>query len=123
MKRFIKNVAIDAFILWPLIYLGLFMQNVYAYNMAMAFFWFMSIASIIASVGLLSSKDLLDKSVARYKKPLWIHHKYQVVTTFFEIAVMFALGYFWLGGFYLAAALFRAAAKDKVAEEAGKKCR
>lgn len=120
MKRFIKNVAIDAFILWPLIYFGLFMQNVYAYNMAVAFFWFMSIASIIASVGLLSSKDLLDKSVARYKKPLWIHHKYQVVTTFCEIAVMFALGYFWLGGFYLTATLFRTAAKEKVEEEASK---
>ena len=120
MKRLLRNIAWDIFLTWPLIYFGLFMQNVYAYNMAIAFFWFMSIASIIASVGLLSSKDLLDKSVARYKKPLWIHHKYQVVTTFCEIAVMFALGYFWLGGFYLTATLFRAAANDKVAEEAGK---
>lgn len=120
MKRLLRNITWDIFLTWPLIYFGLFMQNVYAYNMAMAFFWFMSIASIIASVGLLSSKDLLDKSVARYKKPLWIHHKYQVVTTFCEIAVMFALGYFWLGGFYLTATLFRAAANDKVAEEAGK---
>ena len=115
MKRLLKNIAWDILLTWPLIYFGLFMQNVYAYNMAVAFFWFMSIASIIASVGLLSSKDLLDKSVARYKKPLWIHHKYQVVTTFCEIAVMFALG-----GFYLTATLFRAAAKEKVTEEAGK---
>lgn len=120
MNRLLKNIALDIFLTWPLIYFGLFMQNVHAYNMAMAFFWFMLIASIIASVGILSSKDLLDKSVARYKKPLWIHHKYQVVTTFCEIAVMFALGYFWLGGFYLAATLFRAAAKEKVAEEVGK---
>lgn len=118
MKRLLRDIAWDIFLTWPLIYFGLFMQNVYACNMAMAFFWFMSIASIIASVGLLSSKYLLDKSVARYKKPLWIHHKYQVVTTFCEIAVMFALGYFWLGGFYLTATLFRAAAKGKVEEEA-----
>jgi hypothetical protein len=120
MKRLLRNIAWDIFLTWPLIYFGLFMQNVYAYNMAVALFWFMSIASIIASVGLLSRKDLLDKSVARYKKPLWIHHKYQVVTTFCEIAAMFALGYFWLGGFYLTATLLRAAAKEKVIEEAGK---
>jgi hypothetical protein len=120
MKRLLRNIAWDIFLTWPLIYFGLFMQNVYAYNMAVAFFWFMSIASIIASVGLLSSKDLLDKSVARYKKPLWIHHKYQVVTTFCEIAAMVALGYFWLGGFYAASVIFMMAMKEKVAEEAGK---
>lgn len=120
MSRLLKNIAWDIFLTWPLIYFGLFMQNVYAYNMAMAFFWFMSIASIIASVGLLSSKDLLDKSVARYKKPLWIHHKYQAITSFCEIAAMFALGYFWLGGFYAASVIFMMAMKEKVAEEAGK---
>lgn len=120
MKRLLKNIAWDIFLTWPLIYFGLFMQNVYAYNMAVAFFWFLSIASIIAAIILLSSKEALAKSVARYKKPLWIHRKYQGVTTFLEIAAMFALGYFWLGGFYLAASLFRMAANDKVAEEAEK---
>lgn len=119
MKRFLKNIAADILLVWPLIYFGLFMQNVYAYNMAMALFWFMSIGSIIASISL-SNKEVLAKSVARYKKPLWIHRKYQGVTTFLEIAAMFALGYFWLGGFYLAASLFRMAANDKVAEEAEK---
>lgn len=120
MKRLLRNIAWDIFLTWPLIYFGLFMQNVYAYNMAMAFFWFISIGCIIIAISTISSDDLLQKAVAKYKKPLWIHHKYQVVTTFCEIAVMFALGYFWLGGFYLAATLFRAAAKEKVAEEAGK---
>lgn len=120
MKRLLKSVAVDILLVWPLIYFGLFMQNVYAYNMAVAFFWFLSIASIIAAIILLSSKEALAKSVARYKKPLWIHRKYQGVTTFLEIAVMFALGYFWLGGFYLAAILFRMAANDKIAEEAEK---
>lgn len=120
MKRLLRNIAWDIFLTWPLIYFGLFMKNVYAYNMAMAFFWLMSIASIIASVGLLSSKDLLDKSVARYKKPLWIHKKYGAITSFCEIAVMFALGYFWLGGFYATAVIFMMAMKEKVAGEAGK---
>lgn len=120
MKRFLRNIAWDIFLTWPLIYFGLFMQNVYAYNMAMAFFWFMSIGSIIAAIILICSKEALEKSVARYKKPLWVHRKYQGVTTFLEIAAMFALGYFWLGGFYLVASLFRMAADDKVAEEAEK---
>lgn len=120
MKRLLKNIAWDIFLTWPLIYFGLFMQNVYAYNMAMAFFWFISIGGIIIAISTIASDELLQKAVAIYKKPLWIHHKYQVVTTFCEIAVMFALGYFWLGGFYLTATLFRAVANDKVAEEAGK---
>ena len=124
MNRLLKNIAWDIFLTWPLIYFGLLMQNVYAYNMAMAFFWFISIGGIIAAISTIASGDIggemMKKAVARYKKPLWIHHKYQVVTTFCEIAAMFALGYFWLGGFYLTATLFRAAANDKVAEEAGK---
>lgn len=120
MKRLLKNIAWDIFLTWPLIYFGLFMQNVYAYNMAMAFFWFISVGGIIVSISTIASNDMLQKAVARYKKPLWIHHKYQVVTTFCEISVMFALGYFWLGGVYLAATLFRAAAEEKVAEEFGK---
>jgi hypothetical protein len=33
---------------------------------------------------------------------------------------MFALGYFWLGGFYAAAVILMMAMKEKVAEEAGK---
>ena len=120
MKRFIKNVAIDAFILWPLIYFGLFMQNAYAYNMAMAFFWFISIGGIIVAISTIASNDMLQKAVAKYKKPLWIHRKYHAVTSFCEIAVMFALGYFWLGGFYAAAVIFTMAMKEKVAEEAEK---
>lgn len=120
MKRFIKNVAIDAFILWPLIYFGLFMQNVYAYNMAMAFFWFISIGGIIVAISTIASGEMLKKAVARYKKPLRIHRKYQAVTSFGEVALMFALGYFWLGGFYAAAVIFVMAMKEKVAEEAGK---
>lgn len=38
MKRLLKNIAWDIFLTWPLIYFGLFMQNVHAYNMAVAFF-------------------------------------------------------------------------------------
>lgn len=38
MKRLLKNIAWDILLMWPLIYFGLFMQNVYAYNMAAAFF-------------------------------------------------------------------------------------
>ena len=120
MSRPLKNIAWDTLLVWSLIYFGLFMQNVYAYNMAVAFFWFISIGGIIAAISIITSDEMLQKAVARYKKPLWIHHKYQVVTTFCEIAVMFALGYFWLGGFYLTATLFRAAANDKVTEETGK---
>ena len=120
MSRLLKTIAWDIFLTWPLIYFGLFMQNVYAYNMAMAFFWFIGIGGIIAAISTIASDEMLKKAADRYKKPLWIHHKYQVVTTFCEMAVMFSLGYFWLGGFYLAATLFHAAAKDKVAEEAGK---
>lgn len=120
MKIFIKNVAIDAFILWPLIYFGLFMQNVYAYNMAMAFFWFISIGGIIVAISTIASGELLQKEVAKYKKLLWIHKKYGAVTSFCEVAAMFAMGYFWLGGFYTASVIFVMAMKEKVAEEAGK---
>lgn len=120
MKRLMRNIALDIFLTWPLIYFGLFMQNVYAYNMAVAFFWFIGIGGIITAISTITSDEMLQKAVARYKKPLWVHKKYGAITSFCEIAAMFAMGYFWLGGFYLTAALFRAAANDKVAEEAGK---
>lgn len=120
MNRLLKNIAWDIFLLWPLIYFGLFMQNEYAYNMAMAFFWFISIGGIIVAISAIASGEVLQKAVAKYKKPLWIHRKYQAVTSFCEIAIMFALGYFWLGGFYLVASLFRMTANDKIAEEAEK---
>ena len=119
MKRLLRNIAWDIFLMWPLIYFGLFMQNVYAYNMAVAFFWFISIGGIIVAISTIASDDLLQKAVAKYKKPLWIHKKYGAITSFCEIAVMFALGYFWLGGFYAAAVIFVMAMKDKVAEGAG----
>lgn len=120
MKRLLKNIAWDVFLTWPLIYFGLFMQNAYAYNMAMAFFWFISIGGIIVSISTIASNDMLQKAVARYKKPLWIQRKYQAVTSFGEVALMFALGYFWLGGFYVASVILMMAMKEKVAEEAGK---
>ena len=120
MNRLLKNIAWDIFLIWPLIYFGLFMQNVYAYNMAMAFFWFISIGGAIGAISTIASNDILQKAVARYKKPLWIHREYHAVTSFCEIAVMFALGYFWLGGFYAAAVILMMVMKEKVAEEAGK---
>lgn len=120
MKRLLKNIAWDIFLTWPLIYFGLFMQNVYAYNMAMAFFWFISIGGIIVAISTIASGEMLKKAVDRYKKPLWIHKKYGAVTSFCEVAAMFAMGYFWLGGFYAAAVIFMMAMKEKVAEEAGK---
>lgn len=120
MKRLLKNIAWDIFLTWPLIYFGLFMQNVYAYNMAMAFFWFIGIGGIIAAISIIASDETLKKAAARYKKPLLVHRKYQAVTSFGEVALMFALGYFWLGGFYAASVIFMMAMKEKVAEEAGK---
>lgn len=115
MKRFLKNIAWDIFLVWPLIYFGLFMQNVYAYNMAMAFFWFISVGGFVVAISTISSGEMLQKAVAGYKKPLWIHKKYGAITSFCEVAVMFALGYFWLGGFYAAAVIFVMAMKEKVA--------
>lgn len=124
MNYLLKNIAWDIFLMWPLIYFGLFMQNVYAYNMVMAFFWFISIGGIIVAISTTASGDIggemMKKAVARYKKPLWIHRKYHAVTSFCEITVMFALGYFWLGGFYAASVIFMMAMKEKVAEEAEK---
>lgn len=120
MKRFLKNIAVDILLVWPLIYFGLFMQNVYAYNMAVALFWFISIGGIIVAISTIASDEMLQKAVARYKKPLWIHKKYGAITSFCEIAAMFAMGYFWLGGFYAAAIILMMAMKEKVAEEAGK---
>lgn len=120
MKRFLKNITVDILLVWPLIYFGLFMQNVHAYNMAMAFFWFISIGGIIVAISTIASDDLLQKAVAKYKKPLWIHKKYGAITSFCEVAVMFALGYFWLGGFCAAAVIFVMEMKEKVAEEAEK---
>lgn len=120
MKRFLKNIAWDILLMWPLIYFGLFMQNVYAYNMAVAFFWFTSIGGIIVAISTISSDDLLQKAAARYRKPLWVHKKYGAITSFCEIAAMVAMGYFWLGGFYAASVILMMAMKEKVAEEAGK---
>ena len=120
MSRLLKNIAWDIFLTWPLIYFGLFMQNVYAYNMAVAFFWFISIGGIIVAISTITSGELLQKAVAIYKKPLWVHKKYGAIASFCEIAAMFAMGYFWLGGFYAAAVIFMMAMKEKVAEEAGK---
>lgn len=120
MKRLLRNIAWDILLIWPLIYFGLFMQNAYAYNMAVAFFWFISIGGIIIAISTISSDDLLQKAVAKYKKPLWIHKKYGAITSFCEVAAMFAMGYFCLGGFYAAAVIFVMAMKEKVAEEAGK---
>lgn len=120
MKRLLRNIAWDIFLTWPLIYFGLFMQNVYAYNMAVALFCFISIGGIIVAISTITSDEMLQKAVARYKKPLWIHKKYGAITSFCEVAAMFALGYFWLGGFYAAAVILMMAMKEKVAEEAGK---
>lgn len=118
MKRFIKNIAMDAFVIWPLIYFGLFMQVEYAYNVALAFFWFISIGGIIGSMGQICSDDMMKKAIERHKPQMWLHKKYQVITSVAEIAAMFAFGYFWLGGFYLVATLFIWSAKSKIEEEA-----
>lgn len=118
MKRFLKNIAWDIFLIWPLIYLGLFMQIDYAYNMAMAFFWFISIGGLIGGLATICSKEMLQKAIEKHKHPLWIHKKYQAITTALELAAMFAFGYFWLGGFYLVATLFIWSAKSKIEEEA-----
>lgn len=120
MSRLLKNIAWDIFLTWPLIYFGLFMQNVYAYNMAVAFFWFISIGGIIAAISTIASDEMLKKAAARYKKPLWVHKKYGAITSFCEIAAMFAMGYFWLGGFYATSVILMMAMKEKVAEEAEK---
>lgn len=117
MKRFIKNIAIDAIVIWPLIYFGLFLQIDYVYNVALALFWFLSIGGIIGSMGQLVSDDVRKKVIARYEQKLWVHRKYQIITTTAEITAIFALGYFWLGGFYLVAALFGWSAKTKIEEE------
>ncbi|MDU7405647.1 MAG: hypothetical protein E7L15_17545 [Citrobacter portucalensis] len=118
MKRFIKNIAMDAFVIWPLIYFGLFMQMEYVYNVALALLWFISVGGIIGSMGQLVSEEMTRKAVERHKPQLWIHRKYQIITSTAEIAAMFAFGYFWLGGFYLVATLFIWSAKSKIEEEA-----
>lgn len=100
------------------------LRSVYAKRVCIqhgyGFFWFISIGGIIGAINIIASNDMLQKAVARYKKPLWIQRKYQAVTSFGEVALMFALGYFWLGGFYAAAVILMMAMKEKVAEEAEK---
>ena len=61
MKRLLRNIAWDIFLTWPLIYFGLFMQNVYAYNMAMAFFLFIGIGGIITAISIITSDEMLQK--------------------------------------------------------------
>lgn len=117
MKRLLKNIAWDLFLLWPLIVFGLALQLDYIYNVAIAFFWFISVAGMIGAFSTLASDDLLKKAIKRYKPKTWLHKKYSLVTTIAEIVAMFALGYFWLGGFYLVATIFTYAANDKVKEK------
>lgn len=117
MKRLIKNVAWDLFLLWPLIVFGLALQLDYIYNIAIAFFWFISIGGIIGAFAYLASDELLKGVVKKYKPKTWLHKKYSLVTTITEIVVIFALGYFWLGGFYLVATIFTYAVNDKIKEK------
>lgn len=116
ISRFLKNIAIDLLIVWPLLYFGLFLQAEYAYNLALAFFWFFGVGGIIGATGQICSDDLLKKAIAKHKPQLWVHRKYQIITSAAEIAAIFAMGYFWLGGFYLVATIFIWSAKSKVEE-------
>ena len=117
MKRLLKNIAWDAILTWPLIYFGLFLHVSYAYNLAVAFFWMVSIAHLLIAACVLGSDEFLSKARIKRTPPLWLHRKYQAISSAAEIAIMFAFGYFWLGGFYLVATIFMWAAKSKIEEE------
>lgn len=115
--RFIKNIATDAIIIWPLIYFGLFLQMEYVCNIVLAFLWFISIGGLIGALSCIASDELMRKYREKHKRQSFIHKWYQIITSIAEIAAIFAFGYFWLGGFYLLAMIFIWSLKQK-AEEA-----
>lgn len=118
MSKLLKNVLCDIFIVWPLIYFGLFLHIDYVYNIALALMWCASVSGIFLMPVVICSKDLRIKLASERKnKKLWIHKKYQIVTSIAEVTAVFALGYFWLGGFYLAAQVFTWIAYQAIEEE------
>lgn len=118
MKAFIKRIATDTLLIWPLIYFGLYAQMDYIYNIAVAFFWFISIFGIIGGAAEIVSDEIHQKAIDSYKPSSWFMRKYGIVVIIAEIAAIFALGYFWLGGFFLAATIIVRVSKSKIEEEA-----
>src|SRR5476649_2362965 len=96
-KRFAKNIALDVFILWPLIFFGIILQLDYVSNIAIGYLWVMVIISLLM-IFMFSDKRFEERAKTnKYIKRSTAHRYYQNVTTLLEIAAIFAVGRFWLG--------------------------
>lgn len=102
MFKFGKLVAQDL-LLWTMIYFGLYLHVDWVENITIAYIWFITVLLCIA--GLMSQNKQLIESMKKKGRRLWIHKQWVRVTCVAECAALFALGYFWMGSFYVVGCL------------------
>lgn len=102
MLRFIKLVFQDI-ALWLAIYFGLYLHIEWVENVAIAYIWF--IIAMLCIAGLMSQNKQLIESMKKKGRRLWIHKQWVRITCIAECAALFALGYFWMGAFYVVGCL------------------
>lgn len=105
MKRTLKVMAIDLLVFLPLIYLGLFMGIDWVRNIALGLLWFVSIGGIIAGLVTSAKSDERQKAVAEWQEAPAAARAYRKFSAVARVVAIFAAGYFWLGGFFLASTL------------------
>jgi len=114
MLRFFRAVAQDL-LLWAIIYFGLYLHIEWVENIAIAYIWF--IIAMLCIAGLMSQNKQLVESIKKKGRRLWIHKQWVRVTCVAECAVIFALGYFWMGAFYVIGCLLAQALYNEVEKE------
>lgn len=117
MKRTIKVMAIDLLIFLPLIYFGLFKQVDVMLNVALALLWFISIAGI--AVGIFHGMNDAErkKEASKWKSAPTSLRAYRKFSAVARVVAIFAAGYFWLGGFFLASTILMWANRITTKEE------
>lgn len=93
MKRFLKNLATDLFIFWPIIAFAV-MGNEYAEN-ALSFIGVFFL--VIYVLALFAVEDIAKKKVEK-GEPLKAkyHNWYSIITTSLEIIVIAGMGWYWV---------------------------
>lgn len=111
MLRFLKLVLQDA-ALWLMIYFGLYLHIEWVENVAIAYIWF--IIAMLWIAGFMSQNKQLVESMKKKDRRLWIHKQWVRITCVAECAALFALGYFWMGAFYVIGCLLAQALYNEV---------
>lgn len=93
MNRFLKNLASDLFIFWPIIGFAV-MGNEYAEN-ALSFIGVLFL--IIYVMSLFVVDDIAKKKIEKGEPLKAVYHKwYSIITTILETLVIASMGWYWV---------------------------